>query len=89
MATVVHWNDRGPNAVLIDRTTPFGNPFSIGDRATKIAKFKVYFVRRLQKDPEFWYAVQQLSGRELACHCKPMDCHGDVIAAYLKARYGG
>lgn len=90
-STVVHWNDRGPNAVLIDRTTPFGNPFRVpqdGDRAQVIAKFKDYFHRRLQEDPVFWRQVQGLIGRELACHCKPMDCHGDVIVEYLKRQYG-
>lgn len=94
--TVVHWNDRQRerpyHTILIDRTTPFGNPFVIGkdgDRAEVLAKFEAYFEQRLQDDPAFWYAVQRLIGHELACHCKPMDCHGDIIAAYLRRRYGG
>lgn len=88
--TIVHWNDRGPNTVLIDRTTPFGNPFRVprdGDRTEVIEKFRTYFHQRLQDDPGFWYEVRGLVGRELACHCKPMACHGDVIVEYIHRRF--
>lgn len=91
MATVVHWDDRSPPAVYIGRGTPYGNPYHIGrdgDRAEVIAKFETYFKERLQTDPQFWFQVRSLSGQELACHCKPMDCHGDIIAAYLEHRFG-
>jgi len=71
--------------MLVDRTTPFGNPFIIGpdgDRDDVISKFRVY-----------WYAPEQynlrafarvlLSGKRIGCWCKPQACHGDIIAEYL------
>ena len=29
--------------------------------------------------------VYKLSGKRLGCFCKPMECHGDVLADYLNS----
>lgn len=61
----------------------FGNPFSQWDRATNIAKFREYFLERIQQDRDFKSKVLSLKGKRLGCFCKPKDCHGDIIAEYL------
>lgn len=84
--TVVHWNDRPEGSIYIGRGTPFGNPYVVNQavsRAEAIARYREYFYAKLERDPAFSILLERLRGRVLACHCKPMDCHGDVIAEYL------
>jgi hypothetical protein len=87
--TVVHWLDRRPSYFYIGRSMGdgfFGNPFIVGrdgNRAEVLAKYREYFERRLIWDPYFKARVHQMRGNQLVCHCKPADCHGDVIAEYL------
>lgn len=64
----------------------FHNPFHIGKdgiREEVLAKFAAY-----------WYAPEQWALRQaawgvldedeiLGCWCKPLACHGDIIAGYL------
>lgn len=64
----------------------FGNPFSIGhdgSREEVIARYKSWFYMRLKLDSEFKQRVELLRGKVLGCFCKPLPCHGDVIAEYL------
>jgi len=79
--------------VWIDRRSKFGNPFKISDfndnlpdsvaRQLVIKLYSEYFDKRVRHDDEFRKAVQELEGKKLGCHCKPKDCHGDVIKRYL------
>lgn len=65
----------------------FGNPFSIGvdgNREEVITKYKEYFYKRIEIDPEFKKKVMELKGKTLGCFCKPLSCHGDIIVEYLK-----
>lgn len=74
--------------VYIGRPSDFGNPFVIdrdGDREQVIAKYREWFENRIQNDPEFRSAIEALKGKRLACFCKPLACHGDVIVEYLEA----
>lgn len=77
--------------VLIDRTTPFGNPFPLKlyGREGCIKKYRTYFYDRLEHDPGFKEKVLGLRGLKLGCHCKQKNkdvaCHGDVIAQYCNA----
>lgn len=68
-----------PGAVLIDRTTRFGNPYRIGPDGTRtecIAQFE----RDTLNDPEFIELIRnELCGRDLVCWCWPKPCHGDVL----------
>jgi len=79
-------NNLPSHCVLIDRTTIFGNPFSIGrhgNRDDVIKRFKRYFTRRVKYDVKFRNTVRKLAGKTLLCWCHPMECHGDVYAEYL------
>lgn len=74
---------RNKHRAYIGRGTVFGNPFRIGVDGTReevIAKYAAWFnnneaLKRQVRD--------YLTGKTLVCHCKPLACHGDVIANYL------
>lgn len=72
------------NFALIDRRTPFGNPFRIGIHGTRdevIAKHAEWFAnnKSLQEKVE-----KELRGKDLGCWCYPNPCHG---ATYLRFLY--
>jgi hypothetical protein len=75
--------------VYIGRNTPWGNPFPIehgsSDATRKIVvdKFRIYFQQEFLDKPENLKKLKMLRGLRLGCHCKPKECHGDVIANYL------
>ncbi len=76
---------REQHEVYVGRPSPFGNPFHTKpgqDRMAVIAQYKDYFLERVENDPEFRAAAEELRGKILGCHCKPKPCHGDVIAAW-------
>ncbi|MCP4544938.1 MAG: DUF4326 domain-containing protein [bacterium] len=69
-----------------------GNPHPIGycdlcdlehTRDECIAAFREDFRGKLTTDDAFRAAVLALRGKRLGCYCKPKNCHGDVIKAYL------
>jgi len=65
--------------VRIDRLTRWGNPFVIGkdgDRETVISKYEDWILMR----PDLLADLPVLRGKRLGCHCKPLACHGDVLA---------
>jgi hypothetical protein len=68
----------------------FGNPIPLknyrdpAERQRVIDEYRVYFENRLANDAEFAAAVMQLKGKRLGCFCKPLQCHGDVIAEWLE-----
>ena len=71
--------------VMIDRGSPYGNPFAIGKGHTReeaIAKFREW----VQTQPVLIArARRELQGRRLGCHCKPLACHGDVWVELIDA----
>jgi len=87
MTKVVNVKDyKRKQYTLIDRTTCFGNPFVIGKhggRKQVLELFKMYFEWRIKHDKYFRFQVEELKGKTLACWCKPLACHGDIIAEYL------
>jgi hypothetical protein len=65
-----------------------GNPFKIGkdgDRTRCIQQYKTYFWKRINADQAFLQAVQALDGNKVACFCKPLPCHLDVINQWFEA----
>jgi len=79
-----------------DRDGYFGNPYNIGDNATimghilyisdnemQIYAYRLYFAYRVSTDPEFRQRIRSLKDKTLGCTCKPLPCHGDVIANFL------
>jgi Domain of unknown function (DUF4326) len=75
--------------VYIGRRTPWGNPFPIehlvhgDDRDAVIRKFKAYFEEEFVNKPDKLQHLLSLRGMRLGCHCKPLACHGDIIADFL------
>jgi hypothetical protein len=68
-----------PTAVLIDRTTPYGNPYQIGKHGTReevIRLFEQHTLPRLNVEP--------LRDKDLLCHCWPSPCHGTSILRKLR-----
>ena len=80
--TVVHYK-KDKYDVLIDRTTPWGNPFVIGvdgNRSEVITKYMQY----LAENPELYERAKvELKDKVLGCWCKPQPCHGDILAALV------
>lgn len=71
--------------VYIGRPSVFGNPFSVYKYGRKqcIEKYRQYFELLIKHDPKFREKVLSLKGKKLGCFCKPLECHGDVIAEYV------
>lgn len=76
-------NRRDPNDVVIDRSTIYGNPYTIqkGGRSREqaIDLYETYARKRVKNDPQFHSAVKRLKGRRLFCWCAPQACHGEVL----------
>ena len=73
------------------RPSLFGNPFVIGKDGTReevIQKYRDYFTDRMRSDKEFRLEAYKLKNKILGCHCKPANCHCDVIAARLNNSNG-
>lgn len=90
--TVVN-RDRGDEYdVYIGRGTIWGNPYPVGPlegqhtREDAIELYRRDFLKRLETEPDFRQGLMGLRGYRLACFCKPLACHGDVIADYLNAQ---
>ncbi len=90
---VVNKDKGGKYDVYIGRGSDWGNPYAVGfgaspgeeqnDRDEAIRKYKYDFERDfLQKSKE---DALKLKGKILGCHCKPLACHGDVLAEYLNS----
>ncbi len=73
--------------VDISRSSKWGNPFThekgktkaqfvVATRAEAIAKYEEW----LKQQPELMAALPQLKDKVLGCWCKPLACHGDVLA---------
>lgn len=65
--------------VYIGRPGIWGNPFRIGvdgSREEVIEKYRMY----IQSRPDLLERVSTLRGKVLGCFCKPLACHGDVLA---------
>lgn len=68
--------------IYIGRPSIWGNPFKIGCDGTReevIAKYREYVLSK----PELLEQLESLRGKTLACWCKPLACHGDVLIELL------
>lgn len=83
--TVVHCK-KNPYDVYIGRGSKWGNPFILGkdgDRQTVINKYEKY----LNDNPSLLLALPELQGKILGCWCKPLACHGDILAKYADSSF--
>lgn len=78
------------DCVYIGRPTIYGNPFAITPVCTReevIKKYREYFWNRIHTDAAFLSAILKLKDKTLMCFCKPLPCHGDVIAEFPNSQY--
>jgi len=88
MRTTVINRAHGYGDVLIMRPSVWGNPFTwhgspasrcwVPSRHAAIDAFEAY----LFTQPHLMARVHELYGKVLMCCCKPLPCHGDVLARY-------
>lgn len=77
-----------PFDVYIGRGSRWGNPFSHkeGTQALFVVKTRAQAIERYEewilKQPELLAALSELKGKVLGCYCKPLACHGDVLARF-------
>ena len=90
MPKVINLRDTGgkvpEGAVLIDRRTGWGNPFKIGPDGTRAEVIELHkSLCNVQNErdmpwfPKWRTALDALRGKDLACWCAPLPCHGDVL----------
>jgi hypothetical protein len=85
MANVVNVNHGEAYDIYIGRPSKWGNPFVIGkdgDRTAVIEKYR----RFLLGNKTLLAALPELRDKRLGCFCKPLACHGDVLAETLEKR---
>lgn len=62
--------------VYIGRGSKWGNPFRIGKDGNRAEVIEQYRSMITTIDADF----HELTGKTLVCWCKPLACHGDVLA---------
>jgi len=70
--------------IYIGRPGKWGNPFEIGKDGTReevIEKYRVWIMTQ----PQLLARVKDLKGKVLGCFCKPLACHGDILAELADA----
>jgi hypothetical protein len=86
LTKVVNVDKGDAHDIYIGRGSDWGNPYAIGfdgDRDEVIRKYEYDFQRDFLKSSK--EDALKLKGKVLGCHCKPVACHGDVIANYLNS----
>jgi hypothetical protein len=80
--TVVNIYDasRPAHDVCIMRPGRWGNPFHVRAGITREEAIKSYRKWLLSRSDLIAAARRELRGKVLGCCCKPLACHGDVIA---------
>lgn len=69
--------------VYIGRGSQWGNPLRIGvdgSRSVVIQKYREYALGMFSHE-----SLRTLAGKTLGCYCKPLACHGDVLADMVEA----
>jgi len=95
--TVINIKNAAKNSYkYIGRGSDWGNPFSylIGTKATYLVKDREEAIRKFKEwitEGEGVYLLPRLNeiqGKVLGCYCKPLACHGDVLAELCDAHLG-
>lgn len=85
-----HLKCEDPDAIYIGRGSPLGNPYTVKQygRDTAIELYKTWLRDKITSyDEEIIQAMDDIGNQvintghsKLVCFCKPLKCHGDVIA---------
>jgi len=75
--TVVHCKQKKYD-IYIGRGSKWGNPFTVGSygRTSSILKYKEW----IERQPNLLKDIKELKGKVLGCWCRPLACHGDILA---------
>ena len=80
---IINIKDGEEYDVYIGRGSKWGNPFRIGkdgNRESVIAKYREYIL----KNAMLMDNLKELEGKILACYCKPLSCHGDILIELIE-----
>lgn len=74
--------------VYIGRGSLWGNPFIVRSekgRKKAIRDYKKYLIEKISKGEITKEHLLALKGKRLGCFCRPLSCHGEVIAHIVNA----
>lgn len=74
------WAEAAGVAVRVDRKSPWGNPFLLGDDGPRADVIRLYAEAYWPHKKLLRQQVGTLRGKILGCWCHPQPCHGDHIA---------
>ena len=85
---------RKGNAVIVDRTSRWGNPYKVPPQSPPavilkaVTDFTIYAEAKLRENPRW---VDPLKGHDLACTCteNAIACHADVLLALANGQLAG
>jgi ParB-like chromosome segregation protein Spo0J len=82
---IVAWARSKGLLVMVDRSSPWGNPFYLHDDGDRDEVCDSYADFYLPHKPSLLKQLKSLKGKVLACHCAPERCHADAIAEAANA----
>jgi hypothetical protein len=68
-------------AVYVGRPSKWGNPYQSGVHGTRDEVIRLY-ENYLLTSNDLLDSLEELTGKDLVCWCKPKACHGDILLVY-------
>lgn len=84
MTRVINIRHGGHYDVYIGRPSRYGNPYLVGrdgSREMILDRYRDWLNRRQDREAFLLMVQQTLHDKVLGCFCKPLACHGDILAA--------
>lgn len=78
MTTIINKKHGQPYDIYIGRGSKWGNPFHIGIHGTREEVIEMYR-QYLLSNETLLKDLPELKDKVLACYCKPLKCHGDIL----------
>lgn len=72
-----------PFDIYIGRGSKWGNPFVVGKDGTREDVLFLY-EQYIYNNPDLLNNLYLLKNKILGCHCKPLDCHGDILLEIIE-----
>ena len=70
------------DAVYVDRSSKWGNPFKIGKDGTREEVCMLYEDWVNEQIAAGLLSIEELRGKDLVCWCAPLPCHADILLEY-------